>query len=58
MSTSVASPETGVSSALAVYGPISLVAFVLVTIGLPIFIWLKVGRKENGETPVVPVDSR
>jgi amino acid transporter len=79
-----------VPAALAVYGPISLVAFVLVTIGalalalalaltfwalagsgyqavyygvfclllgLPIYIWLKVGRHEYGETAVVPVEA-
>jgi APA family basic amino acid/polyamine antiporter len=26
-------------------------------LGLPVYIWLKVGRKEYGETPVIPVDA-
>ncbi|MHA6781957.1 APC family permease [Pseudonocardia saturnea] len=30
--------------------------FVLL-LGLPVYIWLKVGRREYGETPVVPVDA-
>lgn len=27
-------------------------------LGVPVYIWLKVGRNEYGETPVVPVDSQ
>ncbi|MBC8092710.1 MAG: amino acid permease [Pseudonocardia sp.] len=26
-------------------------------LGLPVYIWLKVGRREYGETPVIPVDA-
>ena len=50
-------------SAQAPYGPISLVAFRPVTpgalalLGVPIYIWLKIGRKEYGASPVIRVDT-